>query len=158
MTPTPASRRFDDWKQPYSADDLVAALLNAKADPNARNNRGETPLHIADTVSEIKALAQAGADAKLKDVDGKTALTVRKSEVTVATYMVKAAQNSLEEALARYQAAVDAKDTAEAAKWQVEVNSRDADLKVRQGKLKYFQDLYTALGDMSHLPLDSSRF
>ncbi len=54
---------------------VIKALAAAGADPNARNEHGMTPLHVAAQFNEnpagIQALLDAGADPSMKDDDGK---------------------------------------------------------------------------------------
>jgi hypothetical protein len=64
---------------PYGPPDLVRALLDAHANPNARDVRGMTPLMLS-VASEnqdpkvVKMLLAAGADPSIKSTDGETAL------------------------------------------------------------------------------------
>ncbi len=58
---------------------MAQTLLQYKADPNAKNAGGLTPLMIAafgDQEMIISLLLKSGADPKLKDAEGKTALTL----------------------------------------------------------------------------------
>ena len=64
---------------PYGPPELVRALLDAHANPNARDVRGMTPLMLS-VASEnqdpkvVKMLLAAGADPSIKSTDGETAL------------------------------------------------------------------------------------
>src|SRR5262249_56270281 len=64
---------------PYGPTELVHALLDAHANPNARDVRGMTPLMLS-VASEnqdpkvVKMLLAAGADPSIKSTDGETAL------------------------------------------------------------------------------------
>jgi ankyrin repeat protein len=64
---------------PYGPPDLVRALLDAHANPNARDVRGMTPLMLS-VASEnqdpevVKMLLAAGAEQSIKSTDGETAL------------------------------------------------------------------------------------
>ena len=57
---------------------VIAALLDAGADPSARDKDGKTPLHDAARSNQnpdvIAALLDAGADPSARDKDGKTPL------------------------------------------------------------------------------------
>lgn len=58
-------------------DDAIKALLNARADSNLQNEKGETALILAASAGKkdaVKALLRAGADRNLTDNNGKTAL------------------------------------------------------------------------------------
>lgn len=79
---------FEDDAQKIAALNL---LLGHGAEINRRNSRGETPLFIAaylGTPAVIRALLAAGADAAIKDAEGRTPLAVsdeaKKTENTAA--------------------------------------------------------------------------
>ena len=60
---------------------MAQTLLQYKADPNARNAAGVTPLMIAAHKNQdmiISLLLKAGAKADVKDDEGKTALQIAK--------------------------------------------------------------------------------
>lgn len=48
-------------------------LIEAGADPNARNKRGQTPLHLAPHVEVVRPLVEGGAQ-QHRDEDGRTPL------------------------------------------------------------------------------------
>ena len=52
----------------------VRACLQAGADPEARDENGWTPLHVAANADIVAALLEAGADPKARDKDGDTPL------------------------------------------------------------------------------------
>ena len=61
---------------------LVATLLDAGADPNARQNGGYTALHEAaynGNIDMIRLLLDRGAEAKLATADGKLAIDIARS-------------------------------------------------------------------------------
>ena len=60
----------------YSWPRIVKLLLDHASDPNARDNKGQTPLHHAacHSIDSVKLLLAAGADAKARDHEGKSVL------------------------------------------------------------------------------------
>ena len=61
-------------KQYHSTDAMAKLLLNAKADPNAVNDLGETPLMICPNTKPMELLIKSGANIDAIDKTGKTAL------------------------------------------------------------------------------------
>jgi uncharacterized protein len=74
---------------------IVRMVLEAGADPNARQRHGYTPLHSAAAnadLESVEALLAAGADPAARTDDGDTALTLaEKSEDLVTVETVRAA-------------------------------------------------------------------
>lgn len=74
---------------------IVRMVLEAGADPNARQRHGYTPLHSAAAnadLESVEALLAAGADPAARTDDGDTALTLaEKSEDLVTAETVRAA-------------------------------------------------------------------
>jgi ankyrin repeat protein len=74
---------------------IVRMVLEAGADPNARQRHGYTPLHSAAAnadLESVEALLAAGADVMARTDDGDTALTLaEKSEDLVTLETVRAA-------------------------------------------------------------------
>ena len=72
----------DKWNRStffkYAAKDDISRCLKERADPNARNRYGETPLHLAAKFSEkpgvVAVLKKAGVDLKARDKKGRTPL------------------------------------------------------------------------------------
>lgn len=67
---------------------LVETLLAHNTDPNLRDRRGFTPLHVASMFSRstvVALLLDAKADSNARDVDGQTPLHVAAREGNVAT-------------------------------------------------------------------------
>lgn len=60
--------------------EVVILLLAAGADPNARNDTGHTPLHIAQDPDVVRILVKAGVDVNVRDDYGRTPLIVQASE------------------------------------------------------------------------------
>mmetsp|Transcript_31645 Transcript_31645/g.69161 ORF Transcript_31645/g.69161 Transcript_31645/m.69161 type:complete len:175 (-) Transcript_31645:327-851(-) len=81
------SRNKDGWQPLHQAAfsgevDIIAALLKAGANVNAKCNDGDTPLHYASAqgnVSCLTPLVKAGADLEARDMDGESPLDVAPS-------------------------------------------------------------------------------
>ena len=71
---------------------LVFVLLQAGADPNAKDKHGNTPLHRCERADVAEALLQAGADPYAKDNHGRTPLYMAKQRghLNIADAMMKA--------------------------------------------------------------------
>ena len=55
--------------------DVVELLINARADPNAKDDDGWSPIHAAyDNATSVRLLIEAGADVNAKTNDGSTSL------------------------------------------------------------------------------------
>lgn len=71
----------------YVSKEVVAALIAAKADVNAADREGRTPLSWAASYNRkdlVELLVQAGADVNLRDKNGKTALDYTKPNLLPA--------------------------------------------------------------------------
>lgn len=64
---------------------MIGWLLGLKEattiDVNARDGDGDTPLHHCDDVNSAKLLIEGGADFRVKNVEGLTALDVKEEEL-----------------------------------------------------------------------------
>ena len=72
----------------YAREEVIKWLLglnnnteSTTIDVNARDGDGDTPLHHCDDASSAKLLVEAGADFRLKNDEGLTALEVKEEEL-----------------------------------------------------------------------------
>jgi uncharacterized protein len=59
---------------------MAELLLDAGADPNARNDLGMTPLHLASYPEMVELLVRHGADINARAADGSTPLIIETAE------------------------------------------------------------------------------
>lgn len=76
-----AEQRRYSAKRRRAISEIIGLLIDAGVEPNARDDRGNTPLHEAAagdgaSLSAISALAEAGADPNAQNIDGDTPLHV----------------------------------------------------------------------------------
>lgn len=79
---------------------IVKLLINHGADINAKNERGETPLHLATRYcfnKIVKLLLENGADPNIKDNEGKTPLDLAREMENDPRARVRAVVRMIEE-------------------------------------------------------------
>jgi ankyrin repeat protein len=102
--PAPVNQRTADgtsalhWAVHHGDAELVARLLAAGADPNARNDYGATPMSeaaIREDVSLLRRLLAAGANVESPNADGQTTLMIvaRTSNVEAAQLLIEHGAN-----------------------------------------------------------------
>ena len=72
--------------------DMLEWLLARGADPNARDNWGETPIFMArddEALACVKALIKAGADADARNDRGASAIDRMDDDTALRRYLVK---------------------------------------------------------------------
>jgi ankyrin repeat protein len=85
------------WAVKGSNEAMASTLLRMKADVNARNSAGETPLHVASHASAlvVSRLIDAGADVGARDNSGRTPLHTVLAAAPIAALLARHADASL---------------------------------------------------------------
>jgi len=82
---TDVNARKDDGETPlmfaalFSTPEKVTQLIEAGAEVNAKDNKGNTPLLYANTPEMLTLLIEAGANVNIKNDDGETPLMLAAS-------------------------------------------------------------------------------
>ena len=88
---------FSDKKIPYKEGEIISLLIKHKANVNAKNKTGNTPLHNASTAKAAGILIQHGAKLNVKNHLGRTSLHTAVSgffqELAVAFLLVEKGAN-----------------------------------------------------------------
>lgn len=85
----------------HSMAHIVRLALLRGANPNAADDEGDTPLHVAATAEIVEMLVAAGADPNLRNTEGKTPLltTMEEGDMEAAAALVPITTTGLQEAL-----------------------------------------------------------
>ena len=74
-------------KATFDAVKVIDMLIDAGADPNARDAEGRTPIFEANTAVTVAAMLRHGADANTRDNAGRTALFYQDSPASIAVLL-----------------------------------------------------------------------